>query len=411
MSPGSYNKSGNPVHNNPNSNRFKKPEKRPDGFSRVSFVLHGGGALGAYQLGVLKGLVDANYEPDLISASSIGAIQAAIFVGNLPENRIKKLDEFWQRIATYTPFDILGYSPLTMDFYNNIASSMAVAFGQRDFFRPRLKSPYALISGTPDQLSIYSTTPLRDTLLDLIDFDLLNNSPIRLSLGAVRISSGDLYYFNNVNYLIEPEHIMASGAKPPGFPAVKINNEYYWDGGIHSNNPLEVIFTALPRADTLCFVIDCCGGSPFIPTNMEGVEERRQDILYSTHAQLALKQHMDRFRLTAELQKLVTELQKFKKELNYQKKAQLEKIIGGMAEIEPSHITIVHLTYSSRIHKGASKGWDFSHVISQKRIEAGYRDIKAALTEAEKWNTPTPNMELRLYEAPNNLSRFAQPKD
>jgi NTE family protein len=400
----SHHRQGDPAYNNPSANRFPKLNKRPDGYARVAFVLQGGGALGAYQLGVMKGLVEAGYVPDWICATSIGAIQAGIFVGNTPENRIAKLEEFWQKISTYTPFDILGYNQLSLDFFNHICSSIAVMVGQRDFFRPRWASPYLQVTGTPDKLSIYDTTPLRETLLDLIDFDLLNNSPIRLSLGAVQVSSGNLLYFNNINYLIRPEHIMASGALPPGFPAVKIDGEYYWDGGIHSNSPLEVIFNDLANANTLCFVIDCFGGSPFVPTNMEGVAERMKDIAYSTHAQLMIKHHIERFQLKSEFQKLT-------KEMSAQQIADLEKVLENVGGIEPSHMTVVHVTYSARVHRGPSKDYNFSHVITNKRIDIGYQDIKAALAESEKWNKVTSNLELRLYEAPNNLSRFTQPKN
>lgn len=404
MSLHSHHRRGDPVYNNPASNRFPKPSKRPDGFSRVAYVLHGGGALGAYQLGVMKGLVEAGYEPDWICATSIGAIQAGIFVGNSPENRIAKLEEFWRRITTYTPFDILGHSHLSLDFFNNMGAAIAVLLGQRDFFRPRWCSPYLQLSGTPDKLSIYDTSPLRETLQDLIDFDLLNHSQTRLSLGAVQISSGHLHYFNNINYLIGAEHIMASGALPPGFPAVKINGEYYWDGGIHSNSPLEVIFDALPRADTLCFVIDCFGGSPFIPTNMEGIAERMKDIGYSTHAQMVLKHHIERFHLTAELQKI-------SKTIDPKLLAPMEEVLEKFGGIHPSHITIVHITYSSRLHRGPCKDYNFNQVTMQRRIEVGYQDAKAALAESARWDRPTQNLELRIYEAPNNLSRFAEPNN
>ena len=176
MEDGPHHKPYDPPHNNPAADRFQKPQRRADGFSRVAFVLHGGGALGAYQLGVMKGLIEAGYVPDWICATSIGAIQAGIFAGNLPENRIAKLEEFWQRISTYTPFDVLGKNKLSVDFFNQIGSAVAVMFGQRDFFRPRWYSPYSQICGQPDKLSVYDTTPLRQTLTELIDFDLLNTS-------------------------------------------------------------------------------------------------------------------------------------------------------------------------------------------------------------------------------------------
>ncbi|WP_408605484.1 patatin-like phospholipase family protein, partial [Legionella tunisiensis] len=148
--------------------------------------------------------------------------------------------------------------------------------------------------GDPSTLSYYDTTPLRETLLELIDFDLLNSCLIRLSLGAVQISNGHLIYFNNINYRIEVEHVMASAALPPGFPAINIDNEFYWDGGVHSNTPLEVILEAIPPDNTLCFLIDCFGGPSFMPETMNEIEERMKDISYSTHAQRTIYNYLQR---------------------------------------------------------------------------------------------------------------------
>jgi NTE family protein len=393
---------GDPDYNNPHANRFDKiSSKRPDGFSRVAYVLHGGGALGAYQLGVIKGLMEAGYTPDWIAATSIGAIQAGIIAGNTPENQIPRLEEFWKRVSTHTPFDVFGHNHLSSDMYHNFVAHLSIMFGQGDFFRPRVFSPYMQIVGNLDKLSIYDTYPLRKTLLDLIDFERLNKSPIRLSLGAVEVSTGHLRYFNNIHYCIGPEHIMASGALPPGFPAVKIGSEYYWDGGIHSNTPLEVIFDAIPRRDTLCFVIDCFGGTPFIPCTMEEVTERMKDINYSTHAQGVLKHHVERFHLKTELQKLT-------RTIGEDQLKDLQKVMDKFGGFDPNHFTIVHVSYSGRLHRGASKDYNFSQVTIRKRIDMGYRDIKAALEESDQWSMPTNNLELRVYEAPNNLSRFSR---
>ena len=250
-----------PHGNNPLSNRFDNlPPKEKDRFPRVAYVLQGGGSLGAYQFGVVKGLLESGYEPDWIVATSIGAIQAAIIVGNPPEKRIEKLEQFWQRIAPPSVFDYLGESSLTIDIYNKIGAAHALLLGQPDFFSPRWIDGTLPIYGDPTTLSFYDTSPLRKTLLELIDFDLLNSCLIRLSLGAVQISTGHLIYFNNINYRIEVDHILASAALPPGFPAISIDGELYWDGGVHSNSPLEGILEAIPAEDTLCFLIDCFGG-------------------------------------------------------------------------------------------------------------------------------------------------------
>jgi NTE family protein len=399
-----HHKDNDPSHNNPHKDRFNKPHKhkrRSDGYERVAFVLQGGGSIGAYQMGVVKTLLEADYEPDWIAATSIGAIQAAIIVGNKPKDRVAKLEEFWNLVSTYSPFDILGSSPTTIDAYNIMNSNLSLLFGQRGFFRPRLYPPYLQIAGTPDKLSFYDTSPLRQSLLNLVDFDLLNKSRIRLSLGAVQASTGYLIYFNNINYLITPDHVMASAALPPGFPAVKINNEYYWDGGVHSNTPLEVILNAYPSADTLCFVIDCFGGMPFLPTDMDGIRERTKDISYSTHARRAIIGYVKRQNLQFKLKELA-------KNLN----ADQMKLLGDLLlEEDPHHYTLVHVAYSARLHQSSSKDYNFGHLMLKKRAEIGYKDACALLAEAKKWNRPTEDLHCRFYEAPNNATRLIREGD
>ena len=352
-------------------------------------------------MGVVKGLLEADYEPDWIAATSIGAIQAAIIVGNKPKDRVAKLEEFWNLVSTYSPFDILGSSPATMDIYNTMNSSLSLIFGQRGFFRPRIHSPLLQMAGTPDKLSFYDTAPLRQTLLNLVDFDLLNKSQIRLSLGAVQASTGYLIYFNNINYLITPDHVMASAALPPGFPAIKINNEYYWDGGVHSNTPLEVILDAYPGADTLCFVIDCFGGMRFLPTDMDGITERTKDISYSTHARRAIIGYIQRQNLQFKLKELAKNLSSEQREL-------IDELI---AEEDPHHYTLVHVAYSARLHRSPSKDYNFGHLVLKKRAAIGYQDACALLAESKKWNRPTADLQCRFYEAPNNSTRLIREGD
>ncbi len=395
-----HHRPSDPAYDNPFADRFDKVGKPDnDRYSRTAYVLQGGGSLGAYQTGVIRGLLEAGYEPDWISATSIGAIIGSIVVGNAPEDRMNKLDEFWHRVSTHGPFDMFGYSPSTFDLYNTICSNSALIFGQQGFFLPRVPSPYFSIpqsESTPANLSVYDTYPLRQTLLDLVDFERLNSSLTRLSLGAVQVNTGQLIYFNNINYLLGPEHVMASAALPPGFPAIKIDGEYYWDGGIHSNTPLEVIIDAKPSASTLCFVIDCFGGTPFIPNDMDGVAERSKDISYSTHARRLIKFHIER-------QHLKIRLHELSKELNAE---QREKLISLIDSDEPHQHTLVHINYSARIHRASSKDYNFGHVTISKRIDAGYRDSKAMIAESGKWEKPADDLQCRVYEAPNNMTRL-----
>ena len=374
--------------NNPLADRFNNlPPKEKGRFPRVAYVLQGGGALGSYQLGVMKGLSEVGYDPDWIAATSIGAIQAAIFVGNPPEKRIEKLEQFWQRVAPPTVFDSLGKSDTTFDLYNMAGSSMALLFGQPDFFYPRWSPETLLSTGVPSELSYYDTAPLRDTLIELVDFDLLNASPIRLSLGAVQIRTGHLMYFNNINYRIGPEHIMASAALPPGFPAVEVDNEFYWDGGVHSNTPLEVILEAVPVEDTLCFLIDCFGGAAITPTNLVEVEERMKDIRHSTHAQRIILNYLQRQKMRQAMLQLGDALTS----------AQKRKYADLLNIGTPHHCTLVHVIYSARLVKAASKDYNFGHVIMNKRIEIGYQDAKAMLARESEWGFLPEDGQSRLY--------------
>ncbi|CEG56128.1 patatin-like phospholipase family protein [Legionella fallonii] len=386
-----------PRGNNPFSSRFDNlPPKKANCFPRVAYVLQGGGSLGAYQLGVVKGLLEAGYEPDWIAATSIGAIQAAIIVGNPPERRVERLQQFWERVAPPAMFDYLGEFQTTLEAYNKIGAARALLFGQPDFFSPRWASGEFPLWGDPTTLSFYDTSPLRKTLLELIDFDLLNSCMIRLSLGSVQVRTGHLIYFNNINYRIEVDHILASAALPPGFPAIKIDEEVYWDGGVHSNSPLEVILEAIPAENTLCFLIDCFGGPAYIPQSMSEIEERMKDISYSTHAQRTILNYLQR-------QKMRNSMAELKKHLTEEQKQQYADLVDiGV----PHHCTLVHLMYSARIVKAASKDYNFGQVIISKRIENGYQDAQAILAEEEKWGFIPKDGKSRLYEAPNNSSKL-----
>jgi NTE family protein len=386
-----------PKGNNPFANRFNHlPPKASDRFPRVAYVLQGGGALGAYQMGVVSTLLERGYEPDWIAATSIGAIQAAIIVGNPPEKRVERLRSFWQRIAPARLFEPLADFNMTLDTYNNVSASMALMFGQPEFFYPRLLTGPLESHADPDHLSYYNTAPLRETLLELIDFDLLNSCPIRLSLGAVQVSNGHLIYFNNINYRIEVEHVMASGALPPGFPAVKIDGEYYWDGGVHSNSPLEVMLEAIPMENTLCFLIDCFGGRPFVPHSMDEIVERAKDIRYSTHAERTILNYL----LRQKMKRAILEIE------DVLTSTQRETYADLMALGAPHHCTLVHVAYSDRAAKSASKDYNFGHAIIQRLMKSGCKDAQAILAEESQWSTLPADEHSRLYEAPNNHSRL-----
>ncbi|MCE3269357.1 MAG: phospholipase, partial [Burkholderiales bacterium] len=257
----------------------------------VIFVFQGGGALGAYQVGAYEALTEHDYLPNTLVGISIGAINAAIIAGNPPELRKQRLHEFWDKITTKMPFPMKANLGLAK-FHNWVSAGISLTFGQNGFFVPKVLDPASLIDATPEQLSYYDTSPLRETLLELIDFDYLNKGKIRLCMGAVKLDSGEFVFFDNTIMKITPEHIMASCALPPGFPPIKIGESYYIDGGVFSNTPLTKVIddfatTEQDVKNILCFMIDLFPLSGPLPHSMDGLMERVKDIRYSSHSKRA----------------------------------------------------------------------------------------------------------------------------
>src|SRR5262245_54773741 len=218
-------------------------------FECIALVLQGGGALGAYQAGVYEALAEAKIEPDWVAGISIGAINAALIAGNPPEQRVAKLRAFWAGITAPSGIGMVDLmqrywqGDQARSFFNQLKASGALLQGAPGFFSTRIPPPFFFPSGTVEATSYYDTSQLRGTLLSLIDFDYLNTGKMRFSVGAVNVRSGNFVYFDSTNRTIRVEHIMASGALPPGFPAVEVDGELYWDGGLISNTPLQWVTT------------------------------------------------------------------------------------------------------------------------------------------------------------------------
>ncbi|MDW3684309.1 patatin-like phospholipase family protein [Cupriavidus sp. CV2] len=251
-------------------------------FAHTVLVLQGGGALGAYQAGIYAGLADAGIAPDWIAGVSIGAINAALIAGNPPERRVERLGEFWDRISAHTPFMPPAYLEHLRPMMNVFSAASAVTFGVPGFFSPRVPPPFLSPDGTIEALSYYDTRPLRDTLERLVDFELINRKDVRLSLGAVNVRSGNSVYFDNAQMRLGPEHVMASGALPPGFPPVEVGGELYWDGGIVSNTPLWYVVDEDYRMNALVLQVDVFSGAGEAPLNLRQAQERVKDIQYAS---------------------------------------------------------------------------------------------------------------------------------
>ena len=250
-------------------------------------ALQGGGALGAYQAGAYEALCDAGHVPRWVAGTSIGAINAAIIAGNPPDRRVPRLREFWERVSSR----LLGW-PLAEDgsfrrMFNETSAVLSAARGVPGFFDPLIPPAVAKPEGKAEAISVYNTDPLRETLNELIDFDLLNSRAVRLSIGAVQVLTGNMKYFDTAKQQVGPEHVMASGALPPGFPPIEIEGEPYWDGGLLSNTPLEyVLERSGPREDMVIFQVDLFSARGCMPQTLFDIGQREKEIRYSSRTRL-----------------------------------------------------------------------------------------------------------------------------
>jgi NTE family protein len=265
----------NALHGSQASSRWGKHD-------HTIMVLQGGGALGAYQAGAYAGLSEAGIEPDWLAGVSIGAINSTLIAGNPVERRVERLREFWDRVSQLSaPSLPTGFEQMR-PLMNRLSTASAFAFGVPAFFTPRLVPPFLAPDGSPRALSFYDTAPLKATLEELADFDLINSRQVRLSLGSVNLCTGNSVYFDNTKMRIGPEHVMASGALPPGFPPIEIDGELYWDGGIVSNSPLSYVADECYRTSALIFQLDVFSGAGELPQNLDQVQERAKDIQYAS---------------------------------------------------------------------------------------------------------------------------------
>ncbi|MFC3226869.1 DUF3734 domain-containing protein [Marinibaculum pumilum] len=351
---------------------------------RVALILQGGGALGSYQAGAYEALQDGGYLPDWVAGISIGAINTAIIVGNRPEDRVKRLREFWERMTAVHPLLDAINSDATAHLINAWSANFTALRGVPGFFSPRLPAPFFQPVGTPAATSYYDTSALRETLLEFVDFDLLNNGPVRLSVGAVNVQTGNQVFFDNSQMEIRVEHIMASGALPPGFPAVMIDGEFWWDGGIVSNNPLQIVLDEEPRISTLCFQIDLFSARGVLPRTLPEVEARQKDIQYSSRT----RANTDRVRRMQDLRrKLHYALQQLPKE-----KLESKEMQTLWDESCAAQMHIAHLIYRPRPGEQASKDYEFSRATMLSRWRRGRYDTRYGLRN-KGWLKPLPDNE------------------
>jgi NTE family protein len=353
-------------------------------FECVALVLQGGGALGAYQAGVYEALAEEHVEPDWIAGISIGGINSAIIAGNPPHMRVERLREFWTLITAEA-------SPRWCDWIvprgdngrkllNQASANIGFTIGAGGFFNARAVSPWLQPSGTMEATSFYDTAGLRGTLERLVDFDRINAGVMRLSVGAVNVRTGNFVYFDNKTHTIRPEHIMASGALPPGFPAIEIEGEYYWDGGLVSNTPLQWVLETEPRRDTLAFQVDLWNARGEFPRTMPEVLTREKEIRYSSRTRAGTAEFM----LTQKLRRAAAALlEKLPSELKVTPEAEL---LGTVADRKV--FNLVHLIYRAMDYEGYSKDYEFSRTSMNEHWRAGYNDARRTLRHPEALARP-----------------------
>jgi NTE family protein len=352
------------------------PQRR-DGEGLKVLVLQGGGALGAYQAGAYEALAENGYEPDWVAGISIGAINGAIIAGNRPENRVPRLRAFWERVSSGLqglPFSSL--SPFRFAF-NEASSFLGLIGGAPGFFEPRIPPPAFAAAQEIGELSYYSTGPLRQTLGELIEFPVGKGHAPRLSVGAVGIEDGNFAYFDSQTEPLRAEHIMASGALPPGLPPIKIGERHFWDGGIVSNTPLQYVLDAPTPAPSLCiFQVDLFSAAGSLPDTLSDAVEREKEIRFSSRTRLNTAMMREKMETRKALKRLIAKLPA---ELRDDPDARLLA-----AQKEEPDVEIMHIIYRARAYEGHARDYEFSRVSMEEHWAAGRKDVANSLKK-EAW--------------------------
>lgn len=334
----------------------------------LALVLQGGGALGAYQAGAYARLHEAGMVPAHVAGTSIGAINAAIIAGNTPERRVEHLRIFWERVTAATDWPI----PPSGLF----AAELSALWGVPGFFSPRVPPATFAPFGNPGRASYYDTAPLRQTLCELVNFDLLNKGPVRLSVSAVEVATGNFSWFDTMHQRLEPEHIMASGALPPGFPPVEIEGRFYWDGGLVSNTPLShVIDTREDASPLIVWQIDLFSARGAVPSSIWQVEAREKDIRYSSRTRTVTDRLHERLQLAATLAAHRGQLPEV-----LAADPAIRALIDGPAS---GPLTLIHLIYRAKPTETGARDYEFSRAAMEAHWAAGHRDASMSLSHPD----------------------------
>jgi NTE family protein len=360
---------------------------RPD-FEQVALVLQGGGALGSYQAGVFQALEESRIEVDWIAGVSIGAVNAALVAGSPKGRRLEALKQFWAEVSTDPIFstwlDVLRPASLEAEdvrvVLNHLSAATALSTGVRSMFTPRFPPPWLMPRGGAGATSFYDSQPLRDALERFVDFDRINAKEMRLSVGAVNIRTGNFVYFDSETTSIAPAHILASAALPPTFPPVEIDGEFYWDGGLVSNTPLEWVAEGEPRLDTLVFQVDLWNTRGQRPTDLAEVATRQKEIQYASRTRASTNAFRRLQRLRNSAAEALADLP-----VEMKRRPSVQRLA---AEVEQKVFRIVHCIYHAQPHQGSTKDFEFSKLNIQEHWRTGYNDAVRTLRHPEALSRP-----------------------
>jgi len=370
-------------------------------YPRIGLVLQGGGALGSYQAGVFEGLDKRGIHPNWVGGISIGSLNCAVIAGNAPKDRVEKLKGFWETIcrhpsplAQFLMFADKMYagSPIGMNMLNSTyiekmfgsaAASSAVMGGQTNFFVPK---PFAPGVGSPADVSFYDTSPMLATLEKFCDFDRINDpKSMRVSVGATNVRTGNFVYFDNTEMKLEPKHFLASGSLPPGFPAVEIDGEFYWDGGCVSNTPLEHFYTLgnISREDALVFQIDLWSAKGEHPTNIFEVMERQKDIQYSSRTRSGTNSIKEKQRM----RKLLLDAMEHVPDSVKNQGSWYSELTREL-QLDKKKFNFIQLIYQDKPSEGHFKDYQFSFETMQMHWQAGLDDMLETLSNPKCLELP-----------------------
>jgi NTE family protein len=377
------------------SQAAKRRFRQGDAFEQTVLLLQGGGALGSYQAGVYQALAEANLHPDWVAGISIGSINSAIIAGNPWEKRVERLREFWEAVSS-PPLGVPYLPSLQLNdesihhWVNQTRALGILLFGAPHFFTPRFPLPGLCGASRADAVSYYDVAPLKATLERLVDFDRINAGSMRLSVGAVNVRTGNFVYFDTTTHRIGPAHIIASGSLPPGFPATEIDGEYYWDGGLVSNTPLQWVLDNRPRRDTLAIQIDLWRAEGELPRDLAHANVREKEIRFSSRTRAATKQykHMQKLRIA-----FATLLKQLPDELR-----QLPEVNLLAGEADEKVCNIVQLIYDSKKYEGVAKDFEFSRRTMEEHWLAGHSDAVRSLSHPEVLQRPDKLEGVRTFD-------------